>query len=564
MHERIGLPIIALNEAKALHRVEELDGARRLLAGQLTCRTGTAGACATARAARTRRVTIARRTAVSDGERLALDLEIGRRDTAAAIDQGEAERLTLGQTGQAGLLDRGDVHEHILAAIIANDEAEALLAVEEFDDARALADNLGGHAAATAACAATTETATAAAAETAAAAATAAEAIATTAEAITAATETIAATAEAVTTAKAAAAAEIVAAETVALVAATPTAIPAASFIETHALFVFPARPHRHINTPALDEKRGCSDAKPIAPPSRCSVNPLRLRINSSEMRHGSLAPPRVRRQSHTMSILTLVSDPAAWAALATLIVMEVVLGIDNLIFISILSNKLPEDQRVRVRRVGIGLALILRLGLLSTIAWIASMIVPVFDLGLTGGLDTHGEPSFETSFSVRDLILIAGGIFLLWKATKEIHHSMDPDESGATLDKKGRAAMSFWSAIVQILLLDMVFSIDSILTAIGMTDELPIMIVAVVVAVGVMMFAADPLANFIARNPTVVMLALGFLLMIGVVLIADGFGVHVPKGYIYCAMAFSAGVETLNIVSRKARERKKAAGGGH
>jgi predicted tellurium resistance membrane protein TerC len=563
VHERIGLAIVALNKAEALHRVEELDGARRLLAGQLTLRAGAAGACTTARAARTCRVTIARRTAVSDGKGLALDLEIGRRDAAAAIDQGEAERLTLGQTGQPGLLDRGNVHEHILAAVIANDEAEAFLAIEEFDDACAFADNLGGHAAATAACAAATKAATAAAAETA-AAATAAEAIAATAEAITAATETIAATAEAVTTAKAAAATEIVTAETVALVAATPTAIPAASFIETHALFVFPARPHRHINTPALDEKRGCSDAKPIAPPSRCSVNPLRLRINSSEMRHGSLAPPRVRRQSHTMSILTLASDPAAWAALATLIVMEVVLGIDNLIFISILSNKLPENQRVKVRRVGIGLALILRLGLLSTIAWIASMVAPVFDLGLTGGLDPHGEPSFETAFSVRDLILIAGGVFLLWKATKEIHHSMDPDESGATLDKKGRAAMSFWSAIVQILLLDMVFSIDSILTAIGMTDELPIMIVAVIVAVCVMMFAATPLANFIARNPTVVMLALGFLLMIGVVLIADGFGVHVPKGYIYCAMAFSAGVETLNIVSRKARERKKAAGGGH
>ena len=261
---------------------------------------------------------------------------------------------------------------------------------------------------------------------------------------------------------------------------------------------------------------------------------------------------------------MTLISDPAAWAALATLIVMEVVLGIDNLIFISILSNKLPEDQRARVRRVGIGLALILRLALLSTIALIARMVVPVFDLGLVGALNAHGEPSFETAFSIRDLILIAGGTFLLWKATKEIHHSMDPDESGEPLDKKGRAVMSFGAAIVQILLLDMVFSIDSILTAVGMTDDLPVMFVAVIVAVGVMLFAATPLADFIARNPTVVMLALGFLLMIGVVLIADGFGVHVPKGYIYTAMAFSAGVETLNILARKARERKRAAGGGH
>jgi predicted tellurium resistance membrane protein TerC len=264
------------------------------------------------------------------------------------------------------------------------------------------------------------------------------------------------------------------------------------------------------------------------------------------------------------MSIVALLSDPAAWAALATLIVMEVVLGIDNLIFISILSNKLPEGQRAQVRRVGIGLALVLRLALLSTIALIARMVVPVFDLGLTGAVNAHGDPSFETAFSIRDLILIAGGIFLLWKATTEIHHSMDPDDSGETLDKKGRAVMSFGAAIVQILLLDMVFSIDSILTAIGMTDDLPVMFVAVIVAVGVMLFAATPLADFIARNPTVVMLALGFLLMIGVVLIADGFGVHVPKGYIYTAMAFSAGVETLNILSRKARERKKAAGGGH
>jgi len=563
VHERIGLAIVALNEAEALHRVEELDGTRRLLPGQLTRRTGTAGRCTTARATRTCRITITRRAAVSDRKRLALDLEVGRRDAAATIDQGEAERLTLGQTGQAGLLDCGDVHEHILAAIVTNDEAEALLAVEEFDHAGAFADDLRRHAAATAASTATTEAATAAAAETAAAAATA-EAITATTEAITTATKTVAAATKAITTAKAAAAAEFVTAETVALVAPTPTAIPAASFIETHALFVFPARPNRHINTPAPDEKRGCSDAKPIAPPSRCSVIPLSLRINSSEMRHGSLASARVRRQSHTMSFITLFSDPATWAALATLIVMEVVLGIDNLIFISILSNKLPEAQRVKVRRVGISLALILRLGLLSTIAWIASMTVPVFDLGLTGGLDSRGEPSFETAFSIRDLILIAGGLFLLWKATKEIHHSMDPDESGGTLDKKGRAVMSFWSAIIQILLLDMVFSIDSILTAIGMTDDLPVMIIAVVIAVGVMMFAANPLANFIARNPTVVMLALGFLLMIGVVLIADGFGVHVPKGYIYCAMAFSAGVETLNIWSRNARERKKAAGGGH
>ncbi|MDR6847898.1 putative tellurium resistance membrane protein TerC [Sphingomonas sp. BE270] len=258
------------------------------------------------------------------------------------------------------------------------------------------------------------------------------------------------------------------------------------------------------------------------------------------------------------MSILHLLADPAAWAALATLIVMEIVLGIDNLVFISLLSNKLPEGQRVKVRRVGIGLALGLRLVLLSAIAWIAGLVEPVFDLGIAGAVDAHGVPSFETAFSVRDLILIAGGLFLLWKATTEIHHTIDPDDSGEVLDKKSSVAMSFGAAIVQILLLDMVFSIDSILTAIGMTDDLPVMIVAVIVAVGVMLIAATPLANFIDRNPTVVMLALGFLLMIGAVLIADGFGVHVPKGYIYAAMAFSGLVETLNIAARKARARQR------
>jgi predicted tellurium resistance membrane protein TerC len=257
------------------------------------------------------------------------------------------------------------------------------------------------------------------------------------------------------------------------------------------------------------------------------------------------------------MTILTLLADPAAWAALATLIVMEVVLGIDNLVFISLLSNKLPVAQREKVRRVGIGLALVLRLGLLSVIAWIAGLVKPVVDLGLTGALDAHGVPSFETAFSVRDLILIAGGVFLLWKATTEIHHTIDTDESEHALDKTTTAAISFGAAIVQILLLDMVFSIDSILTAIGMTDDLPVMIVAVVVAVGVMLLAATPLANFIERNPSVVMLALSFLLMIGAVLIADGFGVHVPKGYIYAAMAFSGVVEALNLAARRKHARK-------
>lgn len=254
--------------------------------------------------------------------------------------------------------------------------------------------------------------------------------------------------------------------------------------------------------------------------------------------------------------MLELLTNPAAWAALATLVVLEVVLGIDNLIFISVLTNKLPEHQRQRGRRIGIGLALILRLILLSTIAVIVGLTAPVFDLGLQGSVNEHGAPSFETAFSWRDLILITGGLFLVWKATKEIHHTVDPVPADDLLDKRsGKAGMSFSSAIVQILLLDLVFSIDSILTAVGMTEEIPIMIAAVVIAVTVMLLAADPVANFISRNPSVVMLALGFLLMIGMVLIADGFGVHVPKGYIYAAMAFSALVEGLNMLARRSRK---------
>jgi predicted tellurium resistance membrane protein TerC len=244
-------------------------------------------------------------------------------------------------------------------------------------------------------------------------------------------------------------------------------------------------------------------------------------------------------------SLILLVIDPAAWAALATLIVMEVVLGIDNLIFISILSNKLPEHQRVKARRIGIGLALILRLALLGTIAVIVRLTEPVFE-------------AFGQGFSWRDLILIAGGLFLVWKATKEIHHNVDPDPGPDLFEPSARLGLA--AAIAQILALDLVFSIDSILTAIGMTPHVPVMVVAVVVAVGVMLLAATPLANFIHANPTIVMLALGFLLLIGTMLIADGFGVHVPRGYIYAAMAFAAVIEGLNMLSRRARRRRAAA----
>jgi predicted tellurium resistance membrane protein TerC len=259
-------------------------------------------------------------------------------------------------------------------------------------------------------------------------------------------------------------------------------------------------------------------------------------------------------------SVFAWTADPAAWAALVTLVVMEVVLGIDNLIFISILSNKLPEHQRSRARRIGISLALIMRLILLSTIAWIVGLTQPVFSLPWEGPIDpTTDHPYFELNFSWRDLILIAGGIFLVWKATTEIHEKVDPADMEGVLNTKSMAVANFSAAIVQILLLDIVFSIDSILTAVGMTDHLPIMIIAVIVAVAAMMVAADPLGKFIHDNPTVVMLALGFLLMIGAVLIADGFGVHIPKGYIYAAMAFSALVEGLNMASRKAAQKRRA-----
>ena len=241
-------------------------------------------------------------------------------------------------------------------------------------------------------------------------------------------------------------------------------------------------------------------------------------------------------------SLLQLAADPAAWAALATLIVMEVVLGIDNLIFISILTNKLPAEHQTKARRVGIGLALILRLGLLGSIAYIVQLTEPVFEV-------------FGKAFSWRDLILIAGGLFLLWKATQEIHHSVDPEPEEKA--GGGKMQISFAAAIGQILVLDLVFSIDSIITAVGMTDHVPIMVIAVLVAVSVMLLAADPLSRFIANNPTVVMLALGFLIMIGMTLIAEGFGAHVPKGYIYTAMAFSAGVEGLNIMVRRRRRAK-------
>lgn len=240
--------------------------------------------------------------------------------------------------------------------------------------------------------------------------------------------------------------------------------------------------------------------------------------------------------------LFALMTDPAAWVALIALIAMEIVLGIDNLVFISILTNKLPAAQQKKARRIGISLALILRLGLLGTLAFIVHLVEPVISV-------------WGQDFSWRDLILISGGLFLVWKATKEIHHAVDKQHEPDLFDAPTTRGLS--AAVGQILLLDLVFSVDSIVTAVGMTQHLPIMAVAVIVAVLTMLSAAEPLSRFIRNNPTIVMLALGFLIMIGMTLIAEGFGVHVPKGYVYTAMAFSAAVEGLNMLSQRGATKK-------
>lgn len=244
--------------------------------------------------------------------------------------------------------------------------------------------------------------------------------------------------------------------------------------------------------------------------------------------------------------ILAVFADPANWAAIVALITMEVVLGIDNLIFISVLTNKLPVAYRARARSIGIGLALVFRLILLSLIAFIVTLTRPLLEL-------------FGHGFSWRDLILLAGGLFLVWKATKEMHHIVDSDPNDDVFDAL-KAGLGFGAAIVQIIILDLVFSIDSIITAVGMTEHVPIMFAAVIIAVLAMLTAAGPLSRFIEKNPTVVMLALAFLFMIGMTLIAEGFGTHVPKGYIYAAMAFSMAVEGLNMVARRRRQKREAA----
>jgi predicted tellurium resistance membrane protein TerC len=234
---------------------------------------------------------------------------------------------------------------------------------------------------------------------------------------------------------------------------------------------------------------------------------------------------------------LRLAADPGAWAALATLIVMEVVLGLDNLVFIALLSNRIDERRRGLARGLGLSLALLFRLALLASASWAVRLTTPLATV-------------FGHAFSARDTLLLAGGLFLVWKATTEIHHRVDPDDErdGAKAPTpRGRGA-----GLIQIVLIDIVFSVDSIITAVGMTEYFPIMVAAVVVSVGAMMAAAGPLGAFIRRNPTVLMLALSFLLMIGMTLIADGFGFHIERGYIYAAMFFSSLVEALNALARR------------
>src|ERR1700757_3796974 len=240
--------------------------------------------------------------------------------------------------------------------------------------------------------------------------------------------------------------------------------------------------------------------------------------------------------------LFRLAEDPNAWAALATLITMEVVLGLDNLVFIALLTTRIDEGRRSLARRLGLSLALVFRLALLASASWLVRFTEP---LGTVLG----------RSFSVRDLLLLAGGLFLVWKATTEIHHRVDRDRE-AEDENKPPAPLGLISGLIQIILIDIVFSIDSIITAVGMTEYFPVMVIAVIVAVGVMMVAVGPLAAFIHRNPTVLMLALSFLLMIGMTLIADGFGFHIERGYIYAAMFFSSVVETLNVLARRKRRR--------
>jgi len=242
--------------------------------------------------------------------------------------------------------------------------------------------------------------------------------------------------------------------------------------------------------------------------------------------------------------MLELLTDPHAWAAFLALSAMEIVLGIDNIVFISVMVQRLPPEQRLWARRIGLGLALVFRVIMLGGIVWFIHMTTPIFSIG-------------DYQFSWRDLVLLAGGLFLLVKGTREIHENIEgDDEEGA----KKVFTNSMTSAIMQIALIDLVFSVDSIITAVGMADHIEVMIAAVMVAILVMYFASGPVAHFIERYPTTKMLALSFLLLIGAALVADAFHFHIPRGYIYFAMAFSGAVEAINVLMlRNRRKRAKA-----
>ncbi len=232
------------------------------------------------------------------------------------------------------------------------------------------------------------------------------------------------------------------------------------------------------------------------------------------------------------------LASPEAWIALLTLTVLEIVLGIDNIVFISILAGKLPHHQQARARTAGLSLAMFARIGLLLSLTWIMRLTAPLFTI-------------FGRGISGRDIILLAGGVFLLWKSTNEIHERL---EGAPAAEQTTRNTVTMRSVLVQIALLDIVFSLDSVITAVGMANHVAVMIAAIVIAVGFMLFTAGPVSAFVERHPTVKMLALSFLLLIGVTLIAEGLGQHISKGYVYFAMAFSVLVEALNLRARKVR----------
>ncbi|MDE0779570.1 MAG: TerC family protein [Alphaproteobacteria bacterium] len=240
--------------------------------------------------------------------------------------------------------------------------------------------------------------------------------------------------------------------------------------------------------------------------------------------------------------MLELMTDPAAWASLVTLSLLEIVLGVDNVIFLSIVTSRLPPEQQPRARRIGLLLALAGRIVLLFALGWLIGLTAPIFAL-------------LGIEFSWRDIILAVGGLFLLYKATTEIHMMLEGTAEGH--GKPGSAA--FAAVLVQIFLLDLVFSLDSVLTAIGMADEIVIMVAAVCIAIGVMLVAAEPLSAFVHKHPTVKMLALSFLILIGVALIADGLEFHIPRGYLYFGVAFATLIEVLNLLARKRRNEKPA-----